>query len=534
MVNKNIAKMKKTVDMMNEFCLVLIEMERDGIHIDVEALNILEADYKIERINLSKKLESLARDALGDTPFNLSSNDDQSKIIYSRKPLSKNIWAEVFNLGTEVINGVRKQKYPKKMDKEVLASNIKKYAVIQYKTKASQCQICKGKGTIDKILKGGGLGKKGIKCTNCNKTGIVYEKLDTIAGFKQKPSSVEDLAAHGYKCHKEKLESLARSAEGDAKEFITGMVRYKAISHYLSSFINGIKENVNGDGILHSEFMQCVTTTGRLSSRNPNFHNQPRGGTFPIRQCITSRWEGGTITEADYSQLEFRVAAALSKDEVALNDIIKGSDVHQHTADVLTSAGQPTSRQDAKHHTFKPLYGGTSGTKAEKVYYKDFLNRYEGIKKWHKKLLNHVVTYGRMVLPSGRLYITNFIRVSKFGAVYGATKVKNYPVQGFATADIVPLAAIKLHKLYKTHKVKSLLVNEVHDSLVTDTYPGEEELIKDLKLEAMLGVIQDMKNKFNYIFTVPLAVEVKNGVNWLDMKLVGKGETSLSELKELT
>ena len=201
--------------------------------------------------------------------------------------------------------------------------------------------------------------------------------MSNIAGFQLKVTKVEHLAMHGFSCDKTRLEELMKTANDEAKTFLSNMVRFKAISHYLNSFIKGIKENVRRDGILHTEFMQCVTATGRLSSRAPNFHNQPRGGTFPIRKVVISRWEKGSITEADYSQLEFRVAAALSKDKVAIKDIIDGVDVHTRTANTLTAHGQVTSRQDAKTHTFKPLYGGTSGTKAEQAYYKSFLKTYK-------------------------------------------------------------------------------------------------------------------------------------------------------------
>ncbi len=109
--------------------------------------------------------------------------------------------------------------------------------------------------------------------------------------------------------------------------------------------------------------MQCITATGRLSSRNPNFHNMPRSGTFPVPAAIVSRFENGKILEGDYSQLEFRVAAFLSQDQQAMEDVNNNVDVHAYTAEVIG-----VSRQDAKAHTFKPLYGGTTGTEAERRY----------------------------------------------------------------------------------------------------------------------------------------------------------------------
>ena len=85
--------------------------------------------------------------------------------------------------------------------------------------------------------------------------------------------------------------------------------------------------------------------------------NMPRGGTFPVKKVFVSRWEGGYVMEADFAQLEFRVAAFLSQDTTAMKEIDTGFDVHSYTAKVISEAGQPTSRQDAKAHTFAPLSG---------------------------------------------------------------------------------------------------------------------------------------------------------------------------------
>ena len=132
-------------------------------------------------------------------------------------------------------------------------------------------------------------------------------------------------------------------------EFLEKYMRYNALSTYLNTFIENIKINTNKKGYIHPQFMQCITATGRLSSRNPNFQNMPRSGTFPVRAAIVSRFENGKILEGDYSQLEFRVAAFLSQDKQALEDVKNKIDVHSYTADIIG-----VSRQDAKAHTFKP------------------------------------------------------------------------------------------------------------------------------------------------------------------------------------
>jgi DNA polymerase I-like protein with 3'-5' exonuclease and polymerase domains len=100
-----------------------------------------------------------------------------------------------------------------------------------------------------------------------------------------------------------------------------------------------------------------------------------------------------------------------------------------------------------------------------------------------------------------------------------STQIKNYPVQGFATADIVPLACILIQQLLEENNTKSLLINTVHDSIVADVFPGEEELVATSLREGCLGVIQKMKDMYNIDFNVPMDVEIKVGSNWLDTKV---------------
>ena len=519
-------KIKKVVDLMNDFCYVLTQMELSGIRIDMSELLRLEKEFEEELVILSRTLEDLVREAVGDTPFSLNSSEDKSWIIFSRKPYNKKEWKEYFNLGTEIVNGAVKQRTPKRIEPKVLGAIITKKSYLQYKTKARQCDNCGGVGKISIRKKNGDWGKPIRKCPTCGSGGIIYEPTTEVAGFKQGIGSTQDLASHGFKTEKDLLHRLAtRTADDKAKRFLKGMVRFNAITSYLNTYIAGIKRYVGRDEILHTQFMQCVTKTGRLSSRAPNFHNQPRGGTFPIRKVVISRWPGGTITEGDYSQLEFRVAAELSKCLIARYDIIQGIDVHQRTADILTQAGQQTNRQEAKEHTFKPLYGGTSGSNAERTYYKAFIDKYIGIKRWHKKILDIACDHGKLTLPTGRVYYFPWAKRTQYGGVSGATKIKNYPVQGFATADIVPLGCTKLYHMLKAEGLKSLLINEVHDSVVVDTYPGEEDAVLNCIRVSLLGVVDDLDKIFNYNFTVPLAIEIKRGANWLEMDVVLEAST---------
>ena len=158
------------------------------------------------------------------------------------------------------------------------------------------------------------------------------------------------MAAAGFRTDKDTLDERRDNLQGDGREFVESYVRYNALRTYLNTFVEGIKNNVDSKGFIHPEFMQYVTATGRLSSRNPNFQNMPRGSTFAIRKVVESRFSGGYILEGDYSQLEFRVAGFLAKDKQAYTDVKNSVDVHNYTASV-----SGCTRQEAKAHPFKPF-----------------------------------------------------------------------------------------------------------------------------------------------------------------------------------
>ena len=184
-----------------------------------------------------------------------------------------------------------------------------------------------------------------------------------MAGLKFKPPTAKWASANGFSTSKQNLEVLESAAKSrgldDAVDFLYKVRRLSAVDTYLSSFVDGIGLYTKSDGKLHVRLLQHRTSTGRFSGADPNMQNMPRGGTFPVKKVFVSRWDGGKIMEADFAQLEFRTAAYLSQDEVAIEEVSTGFDVHAYTAKVISDAGQPTSRQDAKAHTFAPLYGAT-------------------------------------------------------------------------------------------------------------------------------------------------------------------------------
>jgi DNA polymerase I-like protein with 3'-5' exonuclease and polymerase domains len=502
----------KTIQNMCQFVVVLTKMEDNGIYIDRKALDEVEKDFQTEYDELRVKIDEEIYARMGDTKINPASPEQLSWLIYGVQVKNKKEWARIFNLGIDKVTKKQKRRprFTIKQLKKIFDSQLEPV----YKTKAEQCPVCKGRGTIQKIKVDGSPYKNLSKCSECKGEGFIYKKLNDKAGFSGKITSVMEISEGGFKSDRLTLVKISKTANEDLKLFVEKIVRYNALETYLSTFVDGIKKFTTDKGFLYPRFMQTVTSTGRLSSRNPNFQNQPRGSTFPIRKVISSRFDGGSIMEIDYAQLEFRTAVFLAQDKQGMKDIRNGVDVHQYTADIIGC-----SRQEAKPHTFKPLYGGMSGSEDEKRYYSAFLKKYPDIKAWHEKLQNEAIRTKVVTLPTGRQYAFPKVERMSWGGSSFSTQIKNYPVQGFATADIVPLACINIQELLEEHKTKSLLINTVHDSIVADVFPGEERVVASCLNNGCLGVIQRMKDMYGIDFNVPLDVELKVGSNWLDTKI---------------
>tara|TARA_R110000751_G_scaffold137138_2_gene240489 strand:+ start:174 stop:1229 length:1056 start_codon:yes stop_codon:yes gene_type:complete len=346
--------------------------------------------------------------------------------------------------------------------------------------------------------------------------------MNEYAGLKFNAPDSKWVSAHGFSTSKDSLiflEGIARSrGMHDAELFLQRVRRLSALDTYLSSFVEGIFTHVKQDGMLHVRLLQHRTGTGRLSGADPNMQNMPRGGTFPVKRVFVSRWNDGEIMEADFAQLEFRVAAFLSQDKIAMEEVASGFDVHSYTAKVISNAGQDISRQDAKAHTFAPLYGasGFGRTPAEAMYYRQFIRKYSGIGSWHKKLAKEVLDTGNVRTPSGREFAFPLATRRANGSITYFTQVKNYPVQSFATADIVPISLIYIDKMLQANKLQSCVVNTVHDSIVIDIHPKEKEKVIRIINRTNEVLVDIVNKKWNIDFNVPLLLEIKIGKNWLD------------------
>lgn len=299
------------------------------------------------------------------------------------------------------------------------------------------------------------------------------------------------------------------------------------------SFFHGVAtDNLYPEPIFFAQFNQCVTVTHRLSSsgitrtfehikdakgkavsKSTQFQNFPR----KYKPLFKARKKGWLVGEADGSQLEFRVAAFLGQCRVATQEIINSVDVHKQTAMVINDVSienvTGAMRTDAKKDTFKPLYGGQTGTPEQMKYYEWFREHYEGIGKVQQQWKDDAVISKQVKLPHGFIFYFPNASLNASGYVQGSTNICNYPVQHFATAEIIPIAIVHLWHFMK--ELESFIVNTIHDSVVSELHPDECDLYRDYALEAFTTfVYRYLLLVYGVRFNVPLGIGCKIGEHW--------------------
>jgi len=499
--------LKSVTDLTMDTCLELALIYKRGIKVDLVELNKVKTEFEEERAALSEELMEFIEELMGDTPLNINSPEQLSALVFSRKPVDKKQWALSVNAF---------------MSDSAFKDAMRSMTGPVYKTKAAKCFMCNGTGMVQHLTKKGKPRKNKNICKECDRKGYTLKNTRELAGLKFTPPKATWASASGFSTGKGILQTLEATARGKGMEreadFLSKLRRLNAIESYLSSFVGGIEKYTKADGMLHVQLTQHITSTARLSGRNPNMQNMPRGGTFPVKRVFISRWKGGKIMEADFGQLEFRVAAYLSQDKVAIKEVLEGFDVHQYTADIIGGAGQPIARQNAKEHTFAPLYGasGYGRTPAEAEYYTHFMEKYRGIAGWHRRLATEALSERKITTPSGRQFAFPDVSRRRDGTVTNFTMIKNYPVQSFATADIVPVALLMMEKCMKERGLNSCIVNTVHDSMVVDVHPDERQAMIDVVVEVESKLVSTVNKLWDIDFNLPLSLEAKMGNNWLD------------------
>jgi DNA polymerase-1 len=301
---------------------------------------------------------------------------------------------------------------------------------------------------------------------------------------------------------------------------IEKVLEYRGLKKLLSTYVETLPRLVNEKtGRIHTSFNQAVAATGRLSSNNPNLQNIPireeRGR--EIRKAFVP--EGGYIFfSADYSQIELRLMAHLSRDKNMISDFQSGNDIHAATASKIFGVDikdvTREMRARAKTANFGIIYGIsafglserlTIGRKEAKELIDGYFDSYPGVRKYMDESINKARDQGYVTTMFGRRRYVRDIH-SRNQVVRGNAERNaiNAPLQGTA-ADIIKIAMVKIHEKLKARKYRSKLILQVHDELIFEVYESELEDIKDLVLHEMSDAAS---------LEVPLKVDWGTGKNW--------------------
>lgn len=312
--------------------------------------------------------------------------------------------------------------------------------------------------------------------------------------------------------------AMLRPRTAKQRKFLELQRKLGELGAKLEKALNKMVQCVEEDGgVLYAKFNQTITRTHRLSSTGKKYGIQFQNMFREFKPLFRAKEEHWQIGEGDGAQLEFRIAAWYGQDERATEDIKHGFDVHQFTADTLTEAKQATDRQNAKQHTFKPLFGGSSGTKAEQTYYKAFREKYPGITSTQERWITEVLRTKQLVLPTGMIFYWPDTELQPSGYVTNTTNISNYPIQYLATGEIIPIAVTYLWHRLRQANAGTKLVNTVHDSAIAEVHPEERELYEELVVQSFThDVYNYLEMVYGISFNVPLEAEVKIQTNWSD------------------
>jgi len=305
-------------------------------------------------------------------------------------------------------------------------------------------------------------------------------------------------------------------------DIVQDILDFRQLQKLKSTYVDALPLMVNPKtGRVHTSYNQAVAATGRLSSNNPNLQNIPirteRGR--EVRKAFIARDENHILLSADYSQIELRIIAEISKEENMLDAFNKGIDIHTATAakvyGVSIEEVDGTQRRNAKAVNFGIIYGqsafglsqnlGIPRKEAAEII-EQYFAQYPGIKRYMSDTMNFARENGFVETIMGRRrYLRDINSANQTVRGFAERNAINAPIQGSA-ADMIKIAMINIHKEMKVQNLQSTMTMQVHDELVFDVLRSEKE--------AMKAIIQDkMANAIK--LTVPIVVEIGEGDNWL-------------------
>jgi DNA polymerase-1 len=298
---------------------------------------------------------------------------------------------------------------------------------------------------------------------------------------------------------------------------------YRQIQKLKGTYVDALPELINpGTGRLHTSFNQAVAATGRLSSNNPNLQNIPirteRGQ--EVRRAFIPRDENHVLLSADYSQIELRIIAHVSKDEGMIEAFRDGLDIHTATAarvwGVTLDEVDKEMRRRAKTVNFGIIYGisafglsqriGIPRGEAKEII-ENYFSKFPGIKDYMDTTQDFARQHGYVeTLMGRRRYIRDINSKNATVRGFAERNAINAPIQGSA-ADLIKMAMIDIHKWLKNSDLQTKMILQVHDELLFDVPKGEVDLVKPL-------IVSYMSNAMK--LDVPVLVEAGTGQSWLE------------------
>ena len=338
---------------------------------------------------------------------------------------------------------------------------------------------------------------------------ILFEKLELPNGKKTKT---------GYSTNVDVLEKLK-----DKHPIIPAILEYRQLTKLNSTYVEGLAGYIKSDGRIHGKFNQTVTTTGRISSTEPNLQNIPTR--LPLGRQIRKVFkpkEGYVFLDADYSQIELRVLAHLSNDQTLIEAYHKDHDIHAITAsevfDVPIDQVDSLMRRKAKAVNFGIVYGISSfglgqdldiSRKEAEQYIDKYFKTYGNVKKFMDETVENAKAKGYTTTIFGRrrpipeLSSSNFMTRS-----FGERAAMNSPIQGTA-ADIIKIAMVRVNRRLKRQHMKSRLILQIHDELLIEAVLDEVDAVKAILKEEMEHAVT---------LAVPLEIDMHIGHNWYELK----------------
>lgn len=340
---------------------------------------------------------------------------------------------------------------------------------------------------------------------------ILFEKLRIGSGSKSK-------GKRNYSTTAEVLEKYA-----DDYEIVRLLLRYRQIQKLNSTYVEGFRPLIGSDGKVHTTYNQMNTSTGRLSSANPNLQNIPvRNDEGKELRKLFIASPGNVLIDADYSQIELRLLAHFSGCKELIEAYREHKDIHAITASqvfgIPLDKVTPQMRRSAKAVNFGIIYGISSfglakdlGISAKRAgeYIDKYFQTYSDVKKYMDENVERAKRDGYITTLCGRRRVINELKSSNYNVrSFGERAAMNMPLQG-SSADIIKIAMINVRKKLSEAGLRARLVLQVHDELVLDCPEGEKDAASEI-------LQREMENAVS--LKVPLTVEIACGKSWFSAK----------------